>query len=442
MNEWQNLLLAVLLITAAEMANEVMIALFRVKNPTTRFQIRLISLLSCFFVFLVLPLRMVELFVPRGEVDAQGTFSLHEAPAVLASGLSRFAWISIVLMVAAVGCFVAMLFFANPIIKRMLSLQPAQDGRLLKLVREVSRELGVRVREVYICPEKCDAFVFGYPPSLAVGGDLLSILDRKELKIVIRHELYHVKERDTILRPVFIAFCVLFLYNPTVFFLYKNLFADRECSADRGAIISSQDTKTFLSALLKMHDWGQFPQLAVHWAGAARRIDFLFFTEKARKVPVLVCLTLTLSSLFVGGDHLFEESYLEIESLASGASFASERATYAYAHDPSRFLDQFMMEWRKQKNAEAPEVKIPLTEAELMELLKASEHSEGGFTVRVMSLPVAGRQLFGNSIGFSSEGHLVIDINGEGELSVSVEVVQPTVDPQYFYHRSTFFTSA
>ncbi|MBU7023527.1 MAG: hypothetical protein HXS40_05110, partial [Theionarchaea archaeon] len=68
MNEWQNLALAVILIVVAQFTNEGIIALLRVRNATTRFRIRLISLLSCFFVFLIVPFKVVELTILSRDI--------------------------------------------------------------------------------------------------------------------------------------------------------------------------------------------------------------------------------------------------------------------------------------------------------------------------------------------------------------------------------------
>lgn len=432
MNEWQNLILAVSLVVVAEIANEITIVVFRVKNATTRFRIRLISLLSCFFVFLVLPLRMVELttiFLEEPMGSNEYSYLLG-GPVMLASRLSRFAWISIILVVIATFCFVVMLFFSGAIISRVLQCEPASDPRLLALVGDVSRELNVKVDHVMTCKKKCDAFVYGYPPSLAVGSDLLTILNEEELRIIIRHELYHVKGRDTLIKPLVTALCIMFMYNPMVWFLSSKLAADRESYADQGAITSSQDARTFLCLLLKFQDLtrGIPHSLAVHWIGSTSRVDSLFFTEKTRKIPVLVCLFFTFSSLFVGGTQLFEERYLEIES---NVSFGSVVYDFDSTDLSEYFVDIPLVEWYQRKNTSHQFVTIPLQESELLELLKISKYSKGGVTIRLAALPLwRRRQLFGgpDNFGFSATCHLVIHTDEEGNPYVMVRPI--SVEPE------------
>ncbi len=429
MNEWQNLALAVSLVVVAEIANEITIAILRVRNATTRFRIRLISLFSCFFVFLVLPLRMVELIIPSGKSlissESNSPYILG-GPVILASRLSRFAWISILLVLSAVFCLLMMLIFSKVIISHVLKCTPVSDPHLLALVREISCELNVHVNGVVLCRKKCDAFVYGYPPTLAVGSELLNMLNEDELRIIIRHELYHVRGKDTLIKPVVTALCIIFMYNPMVWFLSSRLAADRECQADQGAITSSQDTLTFLALLLKVHDLtrGVPHSLAVHWIGSVNRADSLFSTEKTRKIPVLVCFLLSVSLLFGGGTHLFEERYVEIER----SSFFFDFATYhSSATDFSvYFIDIPLVEWYQKKNNLQRYVGIPLQESELLELLRICKFSEGGATIRLASLPFWRRkQLFEGSddFGFSAVCRLIIDTDADGNLYIFIEKI-------------------
>lgn len=429
MNEWHNLILAVSVVIMAEIANEIMIFVFRVRNAQTRFRIRLISLFSCFFVFLVLPLKIVELtIIPSGKdfiTNVQNSPEFLGVPATLAFRLSRFAWISIVLVIASAICLLAMFLFSKIIVSRVAGCVPVSDPQLLALVEEVSQEMGVTVKNVVISRRKCDAFVYGYPPTLAVGSDLLELLDEEELRIVIRHELHHIKGYDTLLKPIVTALCIVFMYNPMVWFLSRRLSADRECCADVGSITTSKDAQAFLSLLLKFHDFkraNSYP-LAVHWVGAANRIDSLFFREKARKIPVFACLFVTVSLLFLSGTHLFDERYIEI-----GRSDIT-----SYASTPNMNLSQFfidipLVEWSEKKVPDEG-VKIPLLESELLELLKVSRIQEGGITVRLGALPIGKRrQLFGGDyvIDVESDCRLVIDPDNDGHLFVHLTTINST----------------
>jgi hypothetical protein len=319
-----------------------------------------------------------------------------------------------------------MLLFSKQIIACVLECEPATDSRLLTVVRNVSSELGLSIKQVMVCKKKCDAFVYGYPPFLAVGKDLLDALDDSELRIIIRHELYHVKGRDTLLKPFLAALCIVFLYNPMSWFLYRRVFTDRECCADQASITCSQDTRTFLSLLLKFHSLacGTSCSLAVHWIGATNRIDSLLFAEKARKIPVFLCLFFTLSSLFVGGTQLFENQYVEINS-----SPPLDSEAYGPQADFSGyFYDIPVAEWYNRKTSEN-EVSIPLQERDLRKLLSADELAKGEITIRMATLPLGRRpQFFGRNDIVDGNCSLIIEIN-EGRLFVSI---RQNTEPETF----------
>ncbi|MGD2072851.1 MAG: M56 family metallopeptidase, partial [Candidatus Thorarchaeota archaeon] len=398
MNEWQNLTMAILLVIGAEIANEMIIALFKVRNAITRFRIRLVSLFACFFVFLVLPLRMIEVIIPARENLIPGGNNspfLLEGPVMLASRFSRFAWISFILIMLGAICFITMLLFSKILVPRMLECVPTQNPLLLAMVKEESQALGVHVDAVMISKKKCDAFVFGYPPSLAIGDELLDLLDTQELRIMIRHELYHIKGRDTLLKPLFTALCILFVYNPMVWFLHEKIFSDRESCADQGTLVSSQDTRAFLSLLLKFHTLKRerVHSLTIHWLGATRQIDNILCGEKGKNriLPVFLCVVITLSSLFVGGTQLFADHYVEIGP--TKIDISSENMAPEF-NTPDYFLDIPLIKWYEEKNEQSEGVGILLQESELLELLKASEFSENGVTLRLATLPMARQKQF------------------------------------------------
>ncbi|MBU7038208.1 MAG: M48 family metalloprotease [Theionarchaea archaeon] len=422
MNEWQNFALAIVLIVVVQFTNEGIIALLKVRNATTRFRIRLISLVSCFFVFLIVPFKIVELTILSGEIFVGSSESSQidgwvARSATMTSTYSGFARASVVLLLIAVCCFVVMVLFGKHITGRVFGCEPATDSRLLTIVNQVSSELGLSIKQVMVCRKKCDAFVYGYPPFLAVGRDLLTMLDDSELRIVIRHELYHVKGKDTLLKPFLAALCIVFLYNPMSWFLYRKVFNDRECCADQASITCSQDTRTFLSLLLKFHSLasGMPHTFAVHWTGATNRIDSLLFAEKTRKIPVFLCLFFTVSSLFVGGTQLFENQFVEINS-----SIPFDSETYGPEADFSDyFYDIPVAEWYNRKRSEN-EVSIPLQERDLRKLLSADELAKGEITIRMATLPLGRRpQLFGRNDIVDGNCNLIIEIE-EGKLFVSI----------------------
>jgi len=100
-------------------------------------------------------------------------------------------------------------FFSDKIVLRMYRAKPAKKSeypKLHKIVSEVSKSAGIPKPKVYIVPtDNCNAFATGRNPKNAVVActqGILKILDDKELKGVIAHEIAHVKNRDILVSTI------------------------------------------------------------------------------------------------------------------------------------------------------------------------------------------------------------------------------------------------
>lgn len=105
-----------------------------------------------------------------------------------------------------------------------------------------------------------------------------------------------MKNRDTLLKPFLISLCLFFVYNPAIYFIYRKIMEQREYIADRKAISTPQDKKTFLSLLLKIHGSG-FPAGCGFASKTNRRVDTLLSEERHRWLPLFLSLMLTTSIL-------------------------------------------------------------------------------------------------------------------------------------------------
>jgi heat shock protein HtpX len=100
-------------------------------------------------------------------------------------------------------------FFSDKITLKAMQAQeihadsPAPARGLYQMVDELRQRAGLPMPRVYICPQEApNAFATGRSPSraaVAVTVGALRLLNERELRGVMAHELAHVKNRDTLI---------------------------------------------------------------------------------------------------------------------------------------------------------------------------------------------------------------------------------------------------
>lgn len=100
-------------------------------------------------------------------------------------------------------------WFSDKIVLRMHGAQPIGPDQLPEvyaMVEELTKKAGMPMPKVYVMSDaQPNAFATGRSPShaaVAVTAGILDILDARELRGVIAHELAHVKNRDTLVSCV------------------------------------------------------------------------------------------------------------------------------------------------------------------------------------------------------------------------------------------------
>lgn len=71
-----------------------------------------------------------------------------------------------------------------------------------------------------------------FKPYIILPADIISDLSQSDIKYILLHELYHCRNKDTLINYIICAFQILYWFNPLIWFAFKELRNDREVACD------------------------------------------------------------------------------------------------------------------------------------------------------------------------------------------------------------------
>lgn len=132
----------------------------------------------------------------------------------------------IMAFVMAIVMNVGTYFFSEKIALSMTKAEPLDTKKypeIYEIVKELAEKMHMPMPKLYITPDmQANAFATGRGPghaSVAVTQGILKVLDNKELRGVLAHELAHVKNRDVLVATIaaVLASVISFLANMAMF---------------------------------------------------------------------------------------------------------------------------------------------------------------------------------------------------------------------------------
>ncbi len=115
-------------------------------------------------------------------------------------------------------------FYSDKIVLRMYHAQPLDRKDydwIYQMVAELAHDMNIPMPKLWLIENKmANAFATGRNPahaSVAVTSGILEILDKKELRGVLAHELSHVKNRDILVSSVAAVLATAIGYLATLF---------------------------------------------------------------------------------------------------------------------------------------------------------------------------------------------------------------------------------
>ncbi|MBX7143297.1 MAG: zinc metalloprotease HtpX [Oligoflexia bacterium] len=136
-------------------------------------------------------------------------------------------------------------YFSDSIVLRMhgaREVSPSEGGRLYSIVQELSQRAQLPMPRVYIIPSaEANAFATGRNPEhgvVAVTEGILRILDERELRGVIAHELAHIKNRDILISTI-AAIGAAAISSLAQALQFAALFGSRDSESQQGGAVQS-----------------------------------------------------------------------------------------------------------------------------------------------------------------------------------------------------------
>jgi heat shock protein HtpX len=122
-------------------------------------------------------------------------------------------------VVLALGMNLGAYFFSDRIVlamSRAREVSPAQAPELHRMVADLADRAGIPRPRLFVMPDaQPNAFATGRNPRhgvVAVTAGIMDLLDRRELRGVLAHEIAHIKNRDILLSTIAAALAALITY--------------------------------------------------------------------------------------------------------------------------------------------------------------------------------------------------------------------------------------
>lgn len=138
-------------------------------------------------------------------------------------------------LVLSLAMNVGAYFFSDKLVLRMHGAQevsPQQAPGLHRMVEELSRRAGIPKPRVFLMHEaQPNAFATGRDPEhgvVAVTAGLLEVLEEREVRGVLAHELAHIKNRDILVSSIAAAVASAVTYLAHAVGMFGSMFMGRD----------------------------------------------------------------------------------------------------------------------------------------------------------------------------------------------------------------------
>ena len=139
------------------------------------------------------------------------------------------------------------------------------DDRLLQICHALQHQLGI-ARAVRYCESavlEAPAVIGWFRPIVFLPATALTGLSAEQLRLVIAHELGHIRRYDAFLNLFQVCAETLLFYHPAVWWLNRRIRTEREHCCDETAVALCGNAVEYARALTLMEEWRNAPAFAM-----------------------------------------------------------------------------------------------------------------------------------------------------------------------------------
>jgi bla regulator protein BlaR1 len=214
------------------------------------------------------------------------SFDSHALPSRPPGHLRLDEWFALAWMTVGTGFLITMLWRHWKFLRWSQSLTVATDPLLIELVNRCKNEARVKSKiKIAMTPRGTSAAVFGVMrPCLLVPEGLLETLGHHESRLVLLHEMLHIRRRDLLVNWLRTFALALHWFNPLAWIAMRRLRLDQElaCDASVLGLIAPPERGDYGRALLKCLE--DFPAAR----SAAGLVPFITLRHNIKKRIIMI----------------------------------------------------------------------------------------------------------------------------------------------------------
>lgn len=181
------------------------------------------------------------------------------APPVAPAAADAFPWASALASIWLLGVLLllARIVIATIRLHRLSRrLEVVNDAQVLNLLETCKRDLGVRRKVIILSSREvaAPALMGALGPKLLLPSSLLNDFDRRELRLILMHELAHVRRRDVAVNWIATLLHTLHWFNPVLWLALSRMRTDRELATDELVLAATHadDRQLYGQTILKL----------------------------------------------------------------------------------------------------------------------------------------------------------------------------------------------